>query len=234
MAAERSDFERARQETVRYHEELYATASLGSTGTWLANPHRLLFDALALLPAHRPVVVYDLGAGIGRHTVPMMRTLPDGSVIHAVDLLATAVARLDELAREAESVTVHAQQADLAEFEFADDADLVFAFSAVKHLADTGQIGRLLAKIDAAMKPRGIVALGVVADRYEIDTAGNRRPALLESGVTVAEVDEQLTASFGGYDVISRDERTATVAESRDGEEYTLASTLVTWIARRP
>jgi hypothetical protein len=43
-----SEFERARHETVRYHEELYSSAGLGDAGTWLAKPHRLLLDA----PAH--------------------------------------------------------------------------------------------------------------------------------------------------------------------------------------
>jgi hypothetical protein len=36
-----NEFERARHETVRYHEALYSTAGLGQAGTWLARPHRL-------------------------------------------------------------------------------------------------------------------------------------------------------------------------------------------------
>src|ERR1700743_3231640 len=96
-----NEFERARRETVRYHEELYSSAGLGQAGTWLARPHRLplhapaapppraaalgqagtwrarppslLLDALAYVPSGRPVIAYDLGAGIGRHTIPMMQ-----------------------------------------------------------------------------------------------------------------------------------------------------------------
>jgi hypothetical protein len=43
---QRGHFERARRETVRYHEELDASAALGQAGTWLAKPHRLMADAL--------------------------------------------------------------------------------------------------------------------------------------------------------------------------------------------
>ncbi|UJP09613.1 class I SAM-dependent methyltransferase [Microbacterium sp. KUDC0406] len=129
-----SDFDRARRETVRYHEELYAGASLGARGTWLARPHPLIFEAIALLPTGRPLVAYDLGAGIGRHTVPLIEGLPDGSVVHAVDLLASAVRRLEQLAPASGSTRVIAQQADLADVEFDRGIDLVFAFSAIEHL----------------------------------------------------------------------------------------------------
>jgi hypothetical protein len=88
-------FERARRETVRYHEELYAAAALGQAGTWLARPHRLLADALELVRSGRSVVAYDLGAGIGRHTIPLLRQLPDGSEVYAVDLLPSALRSLE-------------------------------------------------------------------------------------------------------------------------------------------
>jgi len=36
-------------------------------------------DALEFVPSGRPVTAYDLGAGIGRHTIPLLRELPVGS-----------------------------------------------------------------------------------------------------------------------------------------------------------
>ena len=50
---EPTEFERARRETVRYHEELYASATLGQAGTWLAKPHRLMADALVAAAMQR-------------------------------------------------------------------------------------------------------------------------------------------------------------------------------------
>lgn len=153
-------FERARQETIRYHEELYAQADLGVEGTWLAKPHRLVFDAFTL------------------------------------------------------------------KLEFVDDVDLVFAFSSVEHLADAGQIRQLFRRMRSALVPGGVVALGIVADRYEVDTSGSRRPALLESGISVTEVNDLLSDSFAGFEVIGRDARRAAVREQRDGEEYLMSLTL--------
>src|SRR5664280_2082915 len=60
------EFVRARAETIRYHETLYRSTSLGTRGSWLAHPHPLVMDSLGLVT--RPVHAYDLGAGVGRDT----------------------------------------------------------------------------------------------------------------------------------------------------------------------
>ena len=123
-----TEFDEARHETIRYHEELYENTSLGDDDTWLARPHRLIFEALELMPTDRSVVAYDLGAGIGRHTIPLLQNLPDGSEVHAIDLLDSAVQKLKQEAPASGSTTLHARQADLADLEFVDGVDLVFAF----------------------------------------------------------------------------------------------------------
>jgi tellurite methyltransferase len=243
-----SEFARARRETVRYHEALYSTAGLGAPGTWLARPHRLLLDALAHMPG-RPVTVndltghdltghdltaYDLGAGIGRHTIPLMQQLPAGSQVYAVDLLASALQSLRSSIPPGISTVLHTRQADLDDFTFETPADLVVAFSAIEHLPGLEAIHRLLERVRAAVRPGGVVAIGIVADRLEIDSNGDRRPALLESAISAAAATELLSSTFGAYDVVYREAHPADVREERDGEPYTLKSTLLTWLATRP
>ena len=227
------DFDEARHETIRYHDELYTSTSLGEEGTWLERPHPIVYQAIALLPDDRPVVAYDLGAGIGRHVVPLLDRLPDGSDVYAIDLLDSAVEQLRTLTPTSGSSRLHVQQRDLADVEFADAVDLVLAFSAVEHLAGPDAVRRLLDKIRAALTPSGLVALGIVADRFEIDAEGGRRPALLESDLSTEDVDALLAGAFPDLETVSRNIRPARVEEERDGETYTLASNLVTWIGRR-
>jgi hypothetical protein len=231
---EMSEFERARHETVRYHEELYSSAGLGSPGTWLARPHRLLLDALAHLPSGRPVAAYDLGAGIGRHTIPLMRQLPAGSEVYTVDLLPSALQSLRCSVPPGLSTVLHLRHADLDDFVFESPADLVLAFSAIEHLPGPAAIRGLLGRVNAAVRPGGVVAIGIVADRIEIDSKGNPLPALLESAISAAAATELLSSAFGGFDVVYQKARPADVREERQGESYTLASTLLTWLATRP
>jgi tellurite methyltransferase len=231
---EPTGFERARKETVRYHEELYASAALGQAGTWLAKPHRLVADALELVPPGRPVVAYDLGAGIGRHTIPLLRELPDGSDVFAVDLLPSALRSLATAVPPGIRTHLQTRPADLGSFEFETPADLILAFSAIEHLRDLKAVRRLLDQVRAATKPGGVVAIGIVADRVEVDDHGRRRPALLESAISTVEATGLLTGAFSNFDVSYQRLGRAQVREQRGEDSYTLTSTLVTWLATRP
>ena len=82
------EFVRARAETIRYHETLYRSTSRGTRGSWLAHPHPLVMDSLGLVT--HPVHAYDLGAGVGRHTLPIVAGLPTGSRVTAVDIIPSA------------------------------------------------------------------------------------------------------------------------------------------------
>ncbi|MGH3250765.1 MAG: hypothetical protein ACRDOI_31790, partial [Trebonia sp.] len=124
---EPAGFERARRETVRYHERFYASASLGQAGTWLAKPHRLMADALELVSPGKPVVAYDLGAGIGRHTIPLLRELPAGSDVFAVDLLPSALRSIENAVPPGTRTHLRTRPADLDGFEFEAPADLILA-----------------------------------------------------------------------------------------------------------
>lgn len=228
------EFERARRETVRYHEALYASAALGQAGTWLAKPHRLMADALELVSCGKPVVAYDLGAGIGRHTIPLLRELPAGSDVFAVDLLPSALRSLENAVPPGIRTRLHTRHADLDSFEFETPADLVLAFSAIEHLPDLEAVRRLLDRVRAAIRPGGVVGIGIIADRFEVDDRGRRRPALLESAMSAADATGLLAGAFSDFDVIYQRSTPAQVREERGEETYTLASTLITWLATRP
>ncbi len=218
---------------MRYHEELYSAVTLGQPGTWLAKPHRLLSAAVALLAPRHPVVAYDLGAGVGRHTIPLLRALPERSTVYAVDLLPSAVESLATSVPADVRSMLKTRAADLADFEFEEPADLILAFSAIEHLPDLAAIARLLERGRRALNPGGVVAIGVVADRYETDDHGRRRPALLESAITADQAIEVLQSAFDGFEVAEQVSRPARVREERGEEGYTLASTLVTFLAKR-
>jgi hypothetical protein len=163
----------------------------------------------------------------------MMRSLPAGSVVYAVDLLSSALQSLPGAVPPGVGTVLRTRQGDLDDFVFETPADLVLAFSAIEHLPDLGAIGRLLRRAGAAATPGGVVAVGIVADRFEIGPGGKRRPALLESAISSTEAVDVLSGAFGDFEVVYQDKRPASVREDREGEGYTLASTLVTWLGTR-
>ena len=76
------------------------------------------------IPSTHPVHAYDLGAGVGRHTLPIVAGLPMGSRVTAVDLIPSALANLVENAAAAGlSNRIETVNADLESWAFpADDA----------------------------------------------------------------------------------------------------------------
>ena len=190
-------------------------------------------DALGLVSSGKPVVAYDLGAGIGRHAIPLLRELP-GSDVFAVDLLPSALRSLENAVPPGIRPHLHTRSADLDGFEFEASADLILAFSAIEHLPGLNAVRHLLDRIRGATKPGGVVAIGIAADRVEVDDRGRRRPALLESAMTTAEATGLLSGAFSDFDVTYQRFSPAQVREERGEDTYTLTSTLVTWLATRP
>ena len=86
----------------------------------------------------------------------------------------------------------------------------------------------------AATKPGGVVAIGIVADRAEVDDHGRQRQALIESAMSALEAAGLISAAFSDFEVTYQRLSPAQVREERDGDTYTLTSTLVTWLAVRP
>jgi tellurite methyltransferase len=191
-------------------------------------------DALEFVPSGRPVTAYDLGAGIGRHTIPLLRELPAGSDVFAVDLLSSALRSLENAVPPGIRTHLRTRPADLDGFEFEAPANLILAFSAIEHLRDLKAVRRLLDRIRAATKPGGVVATGIVADRAEIHNHGRRRPALLESAMSAAEATGLLAGAFSDFHVTYQRLVPAQVREDRGEDTYTLTSTLITWLATRP
>lgn len=226
-------FVEARRETLRYHQELYASARLGDSGTWLARPHPIVLQSLDLLPKDRAVTGYDLGAGVGRHTIPMLQQLHPDSTIIAVDVLPSALARLRQNTLGMGSNGARIVHADLAGFHFDQPADVIVAFSAIEHLPDLASIEALLQRISAAVTPGGIIALGLLTDRWEVSELGGRRRGFLESNLTAEQAEAALSQIFGEYTIFQSRRSPSTVTESRAGGEYQLTSNLVTFIARR-
>ncbi|GLJ62967.1 hypothetical protein GCM10017576_30980 [Microbacterium barkeri] len=99
---------------------------------------------------------------------------------------------------------------------------------------DLGAVRSLLNRIEAALRPGGVAAIAIVADRFEVTEDGRRRPALLESEISSRDADRLLREVFGGYDVIKTERKPTEVAETRDGERYALRSTLVSRLAVKP
>jgi tellurite methyltransferase len=228
------EFARARAETIRYHETLYKSTSLGTRGSWLAQPHPLVMDSLGLVT--RPVHAYDLGAGVGRHTLPVAAGLPPGSRVTAVDLIPSALASLVENAAAAGlSDRVETVNADLESWAFpAHDAGLIIAFSALEHVSSLDAFCAVLERCRVATIPGGVNVIGIVADREEVSSSGGRRAALIELPLSDGQALSVLRRCFTSWEIHVDEAIPAAVTEERNGVQHELRSTLIKFVAQAP
>ena len=235
----------ARHETVRYHEALYAGPAAGGGPGWWARPHRLVVDGLGLLlppgppgpdgPDGPPVHAYDLGAGSGRHALLLADRLPPSSRVTAVDLLPAALDLLTAAARRAGlSDRVDTTAADVEEYTFPQaDAGFVVAFSVLEHVSSPAALRAVLARCRAATVLGGLHVVAVLADRQEVGAHG-ARPAPVECPLTAGQARDLLRGAYQGWETLREETAATTASETRGGERYTLASTLVAIVARAP
>ncbi|MBG6215237.1 MAG: class I SAM-dependent methyltransferase [Cryobacterium sp.] len=232
-----SVFAGGRAETLRYHEDLYASTPLGTAGSWLLGPDRLVLKAIDLSGGVGPILAFDLGAGIGRHTIPMARGLAAGSRVVAVDVIPSAIRRLEVNCAEAgvsDSVTPIVRDLEEFEFDVSMAVGLIVGFSAVEHVSSATAMRGLLSRCAAATAPSGLIALGIFADRIEELADGTVRRALVEFELDSKEVRTMLDEVFSSWIVEYADIGANHVSEERDGIPYELRSTLIQFIGRRP
>ncbi len=222
----------ARAETIRYHEALYRHDDGGSD--WLRHPSQFVLDAAGRLP-DRPVTVWDLGCGIGRHAVPVAALLRAGSRVIGVDLLPVAVEGLREAARAAGVADrVETRTTDLGELELDVPADLMIGVSALEHVGGEGRLEALLRRCRAATKPGGLHCWIFFTDRSEVCRDGHRRPARLERSQTPGGTERLLGVGYARWEVLQHDTEPYGVEETRGHESYRLVGTADRFLARRP
>ena len=232
-----SAFAQGRAETLRYHEDLYESTPLGAADSWLLEPDQLVLKALTLCGGANPIQAFDLGAGVGRHTIPMAQGLAAGSKVIAVDVIPSAIAHLKANCAAAgvlDMVTPVVGDLEKFTFDTSMALGLIVGFSAVEHVSSITAMRGLLCRCAAATAPGGLIALGIFADRIEELADGTIRPALVEFELDSTTVHSLLDEVFSSWIVEYAHTGAEHVPEERDGIPYKLESTLTQFIGRRP
>lgn len=225
-----------REETLRYHEEFYRRHRLFEPGSWLQHPSRFVLRALDRLDPARPVIVYDLGCGVGRHTIPIAQAVPAGSQVIGVDLLPVAAAQLEANAAAAGvSEKVRAVVADLELVSLpTGSADLIVGCSALEHVSSFPAFDELLSRMQEATRVGGLHCLVIGSDKFEVDSDGISRPARVEFPLATDELTALLQRRYADWAWLDSSRGTFVVEEARDRASYELHSTCTRLLVRRP
>lgn len=206
-----ANIDKARQETIAYHEEYYSSHKLFDTDSWLASADKELLklvDKLALLSKENngaPLAVLDLGAGVGRNCIPLAQALKSRGVkatIEAVDILPSSVQILKENAHEysvEDYIQASCQDNDSLRLE-KDKYHLLFAISVLEHCRGKDKVQEILTKMASAVRPGGYCQIEITTDRKvtALDN-GEDLPTSVETPLTKEEVKDLLDKTFKDF-----------------------------------
>jgi len=229
--------QKAREETIRYHESYYSSHKLFEEG-WLQNPDEEVHRVVSLLSASSGARVLDLGCGVGRNAIAVARELKLSAVkVDCYDMLDSAIELLNKYADEfgvAENIDGKCVDMDAVQIE-KEQYDAILAVSVLEHSKSIDGIERLLGEIVAGTKPGGANRITVSTDRRvtACDT-GEPVDTRVETPLTKDQTVEMLERHYKGWIV----DRLSLVPYKEDleynGRLVTWTCTDVSFFARRP
>lgn len=224
-----------RRETVRYHRQFYARNDLFEEGSWLSEPDDYVEAALRFLPRDEPCRVLDIGAGPGRHAIPIARDLAPGGEVDAVDLLPSAIEELRENAsRLGVEDRINCICRDVEKFPVTPMRyHFILSCSSLEHVRDAEIFEKKLREIAQGTAEGGVVCLLINTNVCEHTRDGPRKSGAIEFPLSTAEGHRMLDTIFAGWEVHDQSTRDWRVSEQRDGEPITFASTCLRFLAER-
>ncbi len=225
-----------RRETLRYHRQYYDSHNIDDEKGWLSRPDEYLMKAAEKLPRGQSVRLLDIGAGPGRHAIPLAERCPAGSRIDAVDILPKALDQLRENADEAGLGNIVAPVcADIAEFPLpAHTYDAVFSCSSVEHVANAGILERVLRALAGSVRPGGLVCFLINTNTREIEADGRVHEALIEFDLDEWTARRLILNVFGLWSIRDLSTRPWRVTEKRGERKIVLASKCLRFTASKP
>jgi len=232
------DFERAREETLKYHKAYYSRFKLFEDGSWLAHPDAPLMQLLNYLEGN--IKILDLGCGVGRNAIPMaqaLQKLGKEATITCVDVLAESIDLLSEYAvtYKVEDI-IDPVLTDNDNFVMAKSHyDLIAAISTLEHCQGKDRVVAVMREIAGSTKSAGFVRIEMTTDRNVIDAAsGEAIATFVETPLLGEEVEEMLSLAFAGWNVIGKTIDPYEETIEKEGRSVHWCSTQINFTAQKP
>lgn len=190
-----------------------------------------VFDLLSL---SSDLAILDLGAGNGRHAIPIAQMLSANSCVTALDLLPVAVEQIERRASAAGvSEKVKTVVGDVEHHGFGKQIfDLVISCSCIEHVSTLEDFKRVLESIKGATKPCGYNVFMIATDGREITRSGRERTPLMELNIPSDVANRVLTSVYSDWRILDHISKAWSASEVREGEEYDMNCTCVQFTAQ--
>ncbi len=226
-----------RQAEKLYHDRCYTTQTLFEPGSWLHKPVASVMQAFSLLPKDQPLHVLDLGAGVGRNSIPIAQKMKDsGGTVVCVDLLDSALEQLVAYSKQYDvDALICAQKADVGQYSIATNQfDFIMAVSTLEHVESEDVLTQLIDRMASGTKIGGINALIINTEVEEIELqTKEKRDAFIEVNMGTSEMTNMLSAHYDGWELRTHQVKPLEYTITRGKEDVLLKTKALTFIVRR-
>lgn len=188
------------------HIEIYSTAKLFESGSWLQKPVKTVLDILPCFKNHRKLNVLDLGCGVGRNCIPIAQEYKSILCkIDCVDILDYAVEELTKNSIKFEvSKNINGIVSSIDDFCIKENYyDFILSVSALEHINSVQAFTGKLIEIRNGTAKNGIVCLIINSEITEINK--ETKEALIpqfEVNLKTEELLNLLNSAFSGWETL--------------------------------
>lgn len=237
-----------RKEEKLYHDHCYEHHKLFEAGSWLHKPVQTVIELLEQFVGYNALHVLDLGAGIGRNSIPIAQFIQqqfgrednhnDRSIgfVDCVDLLPSAIEQLHKNSEKyGVEAIVRGHLSDIESFTIMpQDYDFIVAVSALEHVCSVQHLENKLTEMNAGTKDQGINCIIISSNISELLVEENKViDPMFELNLSTDAMLELLDSHYAGWDVQRRLVKQLEYSIQRNDKPVRLSSDCITYVAKK-
>lgn len=219
------------------HIEIYSSAKLFESGSWLQKPVKTVLDILPIFENYKELNVLDLGCGVGRNCIPIAQKF--GNIpcqIDCVDILDFAIEELknNSIQYDVEN-TVNGIVSSIDDFTIEENHyDFTLAVSALEHINSEKAFENKLKEIQKGTRKNGIICMIINSEINEKNKeTGEPLIPQFEVNLKTEELINILKETFIGWEVLKQTVVAQRYDIPRENCTADLSTNVVTIVARK-
>lgn len=237
MDSGESRLESIRRAEAYSHTEAYTRLELFQPGSWLSKPVKTVMDQLPYYQGYESFRGLDLGCGIGRNCIPVLKALPQiPKQMDCVDILPLAIhklrenAELHQVADGIRGIVCPVDSYLIQENTY----DLILAVSVLEHLDDHDGLIRKLTELREGLRDGGIACMVINTSIQEHDTEAARTvPPQFEINLPAPRMQAVLDGVFSGFEILKNTVRHYQYDTWRESGTVRLDTDVLTYVVRK-
>lgn len=218
------------------HIEIYSTAKLFESGSWLQKPVKTVTDLIPYFSNYHYINILDLGCGVGRNCIPLAQEFKGKCKIDCVDILDFAVKELNSNSINYDvEKEINGLVSSIDDFQITPNHyDLIIAISALEHTDNADSFKNKLTEISNGITKNGIVCLIINSQITEVNKeTGQELIPQFEVNLKTQELTDLLNNAFKGWEIIKSTVRNQRYDIPRKNCISDLTTDVITIVARK-